>query len=70
MCNYVSTSVELQMGHVLDGKASLPKKSCFLAWPIYKHFFCLSVMAGFLQKSFDNTLSMSSFSSHLCSWCV
>ena len=28
------------------------------------------VMVGFVQKSFNNTLSMSSFSSHLCSWCV
>ena len=33
-------------------------------------FFCLFVMMGFVQKSFDNTLSMSSLSSHLCSWCV
>lgn len=27
-------------------------------------------MVGFVQKSFDNVLSMSSFSSQLCSWCV
>ena len=28
-CSHVSASVELHMGHVLDGKAYLPKKSCF-----------------------------------------
>jgi len=33
-------------------------------------FFCSSMTVGFIQKSFDNTLSMSSFSSHLCRWCV
>jgi hypothetical protein len=77
MCNHVSDSVELQIGHVLNGKASLPKKSCFRACPMYwpvhnfiKHVFCLYVTAGFVQKSFDNILSMSSFSSYLCSWCV
>ena len=57
----MSASIELHIGHVLDGKASLPKKSCFRAWPIYclvlnfiKHIFCLFVIAGFVQKSFDN----------------
>jgi hypothetical protein len=76
-CSHVSASVVLQIGHVLDGKASLPKKSCFRACPIYcpvrnfiKHVFCLSVMAGFVQKSFDSILSMSLFSSHLCNWWV
>ena len=71
------TYVELQVGHALYGKASLPKTSCFRVWPIYcpvrnfiKHVFCLSVMAGFVQKSFDSILSMSSFSSQLCNWCV
>jgi hypothetical protein len=73
----VSASVEMHIGHVLDGKASLPMKSCYQAWPIYcpvrtfiKHDFCLSVIAGCVQKSFDSILSMSSFSSHLCNWCV
>jgi hypothetical protein len=76
-CSHVFASVELQIGHVLDGKASLPNKSCFRAWPIYcpirnfiKHVFCLSMMAEIVQKSFDSILSMSSFSSHLCDSCV
>ena len=76
-CSHVSASIELQIGHVLDGKASLSKKSCFRAWPIYcpiqnfiKHVFCLSMMTRFVQKSFNNILSMSSFSSQLCNWCV
>jgi hypothetical protein len=34
-CSDVSASSELQMGHVWDGYAFLPKKSCFLACPIY-----------------------------------
>jgi hypothetical protein len=33
-------------------------------------FFCLFVMIGLLQKSFDNVLSISLLSSHLCNWCV
>ena len=64
---------ELQMGHVWDGYAFMPKKSCFLACPIYcpvqnfiRHVFCLSVIAGLFQKSFDNVLSISLLSSHLC----
>ena len=50
-CSLVSASVELQIGHVLDGKAS------FRAWPIYcpvrkfiKHVLCLFVMLGSVQK--------------------
>ena len=69
----MSASNELQMGHVWDGYAFLPKKSCFLACPIYcpvrnftRHVFCLSVIAGMFQKSFDNVLSISLLSSHLC----
>ena len=76
-CNHVSASSELHMGHVWDGYAILPKKSCFLACPIYcpvrnltRHVFCLYVMTGLFQKSFDNTLSISLLSSHLCNWCV
>ena len=34
-CSHVSASNELQMGHVFDGLASLLKKSCFRAWPMY-----------------------------------
>lgn len=33
-------------------------------------FFVYQVVAEFLQKSFDNSLSMSMFPSHLSSWCV
>ena len=54
-CSGVSTFVELQIGHVLDGKASMPKKSCFRAWPMYcpirnfiKHVICLFFMLGFV----------------------
>ena len=54
--------------------ASLLKVSCFRAWPIYyhvqnliRHVFCLFVMVGFDRKSFDYILSISLFSSHLCS---
>ena len=35
MCSHVSATVELHIGHVLNGKATLPKKSCLRAWPIY-----------------------------------
>ena len=52
-------SDELQIGHVLDGYASLPKKSCFRACPIYclvrnftRHVFCLYVMTGLFQMIF------------------
>ena len=34
-CSHVSGSIESHMGHVIDGKASLPKNSCFLAFPMY-----------------------------------
>ena len=34
-CNHVSGSYELQMGQVMVGNLCLPKKSCFLAWPMY-----------------------------------
>ena len=73
----MSASSELQIGHVWDGYAFLPKKSCFRACPIYcpvrnftRHVFCLSVITGLFQKSFDNVLSISLLSSHLCNWCV
>jgi hypothetical protein len=76
-CSHVSASDELQIGHVLDGYAFLPKKSCFRACLIYcpvlnftRHVFCLFVITGLFQESFDNALSMSLLSSHLCSWCV
>jgi hypothetical protein len=73
----VFASSELQIGHVWDGYVFLPKKSCFLACPMYcpvlnftKHVCCLFVIAGLFQKSLDKSLSMSLLSSQLCSWCV
>ena len=70
-------SDELHIGHVVDGYVSLPKKSCFQACPIYspvrnftRHVFYLYVMTGLFQKLFDNALSISLLSSHLCNWCV
>ena len=73
----MSASGELHIGHVCDGYAFMPKKSCFRACPIYcpvrnfiRHVFCLSVMVGLFQKSLDSALSISLLSSHLCSWCV
>ena len=35
-----------------------------------RHVFWRSVILGLCQKSFDNDLSMSLLSSHLCNWCV
>ena len=32
---------------------------------LIRHDFCLSVIEGFVQNSFDNSLSMSTFSVHL-----
>ena len=56
-CSHVSASVELQIGYVLDGKAPLPKKSCFRAWPTYcpiqnfiKHVFLLICDGGIRPK--------------------
>jgi hypothetical protein len=65
----VSASSELQMGHVWNGCAFLPEKSCFLACPIYcpVRNFSRHVIAGLFQKSFDIVLSISLLSSHLCS---
>jgi hypothetical protein len=83
--SHVSTFGELHMGHVFDRYASLPKKSCFRACPIYclvrnftRHVFCLSVMVGLFQNSFDKILSISWLLSHLFSevsngvfiWCM
>ena len=76
-CSHVSASYVLQIGHVWDGHAILPKKSRFMACPIYcpvlnftRHVFCLYVITGLFKKSFDSVLSMSLFPSHLCNWCV
>jgi hypothetical protein len=53
------------------------KENCILAWPMYchvlnliKHVFCLFVIVGFFHKSFDITLFVSLFLSHLYIWCV
>ena len=76
-CSHVSASGELQISHVWDGYAFLSKKNSFRACPIYcpvrnftQYVFCLCVMIGLFQKSFDNALSISLLSSHLCNWCV
>ena len=57
---------ELQMGHVFDGHASIPKKSCFRAW---SHMLFIVYLGwwGLSRSHFDNIMSISSFSSHLCS---
>ena len=59
------------------GRLLFQKKSCFRACPIYwpvrnltRQVFCLSVTLGFWNNSFDNDLSMSSLSYHLCNWRV
>ena len=68
--SHVSGSGQLHMGHVIDGKASMPKNSCFLAFPIYwpclsfkSHFFL--EMFLFVHNLFDNLLSIFSFAIHL-----
>src|SRR5665213_2050512 len=71
-CSQVFGLFELHMGHVIEGYLWWPKNICFLALPIYvpvrnliRHDFCLSVIEGFVQNSFDSSLSMSTFSVHL-----
>ena len=71
-CSHVSGSRELHMRHVIDGKASLPKNSCVLTFPIYwpclsfrRHVFWESVMFLLVQNLFDNSLSIFSFAIHL-----
>ena len=71
-CSHVSASGELHIGHVLDGNLSMPKNSCFLAFPMYcpvRNFrmlvFCESVIIGLDQKLLDSSLSMSGFVVHL-----
>ena len=39
-CSHVYGARELYMGHMIDGKASLPKNNCFLAFLM--HWPCLS----------------------------
>ena len=43
-CSHVSGSGELHMGHVIDGKASLLKNSCFMAFPYIGHVLFLEGM--------------------------
>ena len=35
MCSHVLGSEVLHMGHVIGGKATMPKNNCFLAFPMY-----------------------------------
>ena len=60
------------MGHVIEGYLWRPKNNCFLALPMYVHVrnlmmdeFCLSVIEGFSENSFDNSFSISIFYVHL-----
>jgi len=71
-CNHVSAFVELHMGHVFDGNRMFPKKSCFLACPIYwpvRNLSMLviweSVIAGLFQKSLEDSAWMSGLEVHL-----
>ena len=70
-CSHVSRSGELHMGHVIDGKASLPKNNCYMAFLVYwpwlrfkRHVFWELVMFLFVQNLFDSSSSI--FSSYLC----
>jgi hypothetical protein len=52
-CSHVSASGELQIGHVIEGNLLMPKKSCFLALPMYCPVrnlrilvFCESIIVG------------------------
>ena len=54
--SHVLKSEELHIGHVLDGKRVVPKKSClqkfaiyYPIWNLIRHVFCESVMFGFFQ---------------------
>ena len=40
------------------------------AWNLIRHVFCLSVTMGVFHKTFDSTLCLCFYSSHLCSQCV
>ena len=62
----MSGSVEVQIGHVMDGNLSIPKKSCLRAFPMYwpvrnliTHVICESVIVGFFQKLVESSLSIS-----------
>jgi hypothetical protein len=68
----VSGSCELQIGQAMVGYLCLPKKVCFLAWPMYvpvrnliRHDFCLSVILGLFHNSLESSLSMSTLPVHL-----
>ena len=62
----MSGSVEVQIGHAMDGNLSIPKKTCLRAfhmyWPVrnlIRHVICGSVIMGFFQKFVESSLSMS-----------
>lgn len=76
-CSHVVASEELQMRVGFDGQVSLPSKSCSHAWPMYcpiwnsiRQVFCFICNKIILHNLFDRFLSISLFSSHVCSWCV
>jgi hypothetical protein len=71
-CSHVSASHELHIGHVIEGNLSMPKNSCFLAFPMYcpvRNFsrlvFCEYVITGLDQKLLEISLSISGFIVHL-----
>jgi hypothetical protein len=58
--SHVSTSCELQTGHVFEGNLCIPKINCVMAFPMYwlflnfsKFVFCESVNSRLFQKSLD-----------------
>jgi hypothetical protein len=59
-CSHVFASWELHIGHVIDGNLSMPKNSCFLAFPMYcpvwnfsMLVFCEFVIVGLDQNLLD-----------------
>lgn len=59
-------SVELHIGHIIEGWASTSKKSCLGACPIYytvrnfsKHVFWAPLIIGFFQKFLEILSSIS-----------
>ena len=68
----MSTSVELQIGHVFDGNRICPKNSCFRAFPMYcpvRNFSMLviweSVIFGFFQNAVEDFACISGLEVYL-----
>ena len=61
----MSGSVEVHIRHVMDGNLSIPKNSCFRAfpmnWPVrnlMRHVICELEVIGFFQKLVESSLSI------------